>query len=104
SRRRHTRLQGDWSSDVCSSDLGAGMVLHFLRDRLSWDWRYALLAIIALVIFVRLGRFIMLFPLAGAYFSIWFARRYDPWLDYAQIGRASCRKDGGSRRRRRHAQ
>src|SRR2546426_7173832 len=25
SRRRHTRLQGDWSSDVCSSDL--------LRDR-----------------------------------------------------------------------
>src|SRR5256885_11781918 len=24
SRRRHTRLQGDWSSDVCSSDLGHG--------------------------------------------------------------------------------
>src|SRR5205807_7861661 len=24
SRRRHTRLQGDWSSDVCSSDLDAG--------------------------------------------------------------------------------
>src|SRR5256885_17021795 len=23
SRRRHTRLQGDWSSDVCSSDLEA---------------------------------------------------------------------------------
>src|SRR5256885_2287522 len=26
SRRRHTRLQGDWSSDVCSSDLSALMV------------------------------------------------------------------------------
>src|SRR2546426_1938625 len=26
SRRRHTRLQGDWSSDVCSSDLGARQV------------------------------------------------------------------------------
>src|SRR5256885_9725077 len=25
SRRRHTRLQGDWSSDVCSSDLGTGL-------------------------------------------------------------------------------
>src|SRR3989454_7127349 len=25
SRRRHTRLQGDWSSDVCSSDLAAGV-------------------------------------------------------------------------------
>src|SRR5256885_15944221 len=24
SRRRHTRLQGDWSSDVCSSDLIGG--------------------------------------------------------------------------------
>src|SRR5256885_3099600 len=30
SRRRHTRLQGDWSSDVCSSDLGGNgtVVLH----------------------------------------------------------------------------
>src|SRR5256885_6133307 len=31
SRRRHTRLQGDWSSDVCSSDLdvtGFGLLGH----------------------------------------------------------------------------
>src|SRR6266850_6344120 len=27
SRRRHTRLQGDWSSDVCSSDLLAVVAL-----------------------------------------------------------------------------
>src|SRR5437763_7917996 len=27
SRRRHTRYIGDWSSDVCSSDLHAGEVL-----------------------------------------------------------------------------
>src|SRR5205807_6754342 len=26
SRRRHTRLQGDWSSDVCSSDLDLALV------------------------------------------------------------------------------
>src|SRR5256885_3254316 len=26
SRRRHTRLQGDWSSDVCSSDLPIGAI------------------------------------------------------------------------------
>src|SRR5256885_9954266 len=31
SRRRHTRLQGDWSSDVCSSDL----VHHHQRQRLA---------------------------------------------------------------------
>src|SRR6266850_396182 len=27
SRRRHTSLQGDWSSDVCSSDLRAGRAM-----------------------------------------------------------------------------
>src|SRR5256885_12648427 len=31
SRRRHTRLQGDWSSDVCSSDLYLGVTM--LRSR-----------------------------------------------------------------------
>src|SRR5256885_11565809 len=29
SRRRHTRLQGDWSSDVCSSDLRPFIDLGF---------------------------------------------------------------------------
>src|SRR6266850_8310086 len=33
SRRRHTRLQGDWSSDVCSSDLDAMAALQ--RDVLN---------------------------------------------------------------------
>src|SRR5256885_8675089 len=28
SRRRHTRLQGDWSSDVCSSDLTVQTETH----------------------------------------------------------------------------
>src|SRR5256885_11801613 len=39
SRRRHTRLQGDWSSDVCSSDLlqpepAAGDPGQSLQERL----------------------------------------------------------------------
>src|SRR5256885_16287095 len=33
SRRRHTRLQGDWSSDVCSSDLGREVAVKVLRPR-----------------------------------------------------------------------
>src|SRR5688500_20027420 len=34
SRRRHTRLQGDWSSDVCSSDLpGSSRRARELRRR-----------------------------------------------------------------------
>src|SRR5256885_16942261 len=36
SRRRHTRLQGDWSSDVCSSDLGALLGLPMLPDGDVW--------------------------------------------------------------------
>src|SRR5258706_12007963 len=32
SRRRHTRLVSDWSSDVCSSDLAAGTVLLAQQD------------------------------------------------------------------------
>src|SRR5256885_5623931 len=31
SRRRHTRLQGDWSSDVCSSDLTPSFCLIIQR-------------------------------------------------------------------------
>src|SRR6266850_7402907 len=34
SRRRHTRLQGDWSSDVCSSDLGSFDFLGTTRQTL----------------------------------------------------------------------
>src|SRR5215467_15536942 len=37
SRRRHTRLQGDWSSDVCSSDLAG-----FFRGANSIDQRTGL--------------------------------------------------------------
>src|SRR5256885_5139603 len=33
SRRRHTRLQGDWSSDVCSSDL---IMLTLVASVLTW--------------------------------------------------------------------
>src|SRR5437763_9799638 len=33
SRRRHTRYIGDWSSDVCSSDLEESIAQRFERDR-----------------------------------------------------------------------
>src|SRR5205807_2850142 len=50
SRRRHTRLQGDWSSDVCSSDLRRGpsrsqatrsVLAFFAQDHVSTDMVYA---------------------------------------------------------------
>src|SRR3989454_934076 len=37
SRRRHTRLQGDWSSDVCSSDLAAGWKPDYIEIRRRQD-------------------------------------------------------------------
>jgi peptidoglycan/LPS O-acetylase OafA/YrhL len=62
----------------------SGMTLHFLRDRIVWSGRWALVALAALVAFTAMGRLIMLFPLAGAYLALWLARRYDPWLDYSR--------------------
>src|SRR5256885_3495458 len=38
SRRRHTRLQGDWSSDVCSSDL-AGTLLAQVSSNTVATWQ-----------------------------------------------------------------
>src|SRR5256885_11411374 len=35
SRRRHTRLQGDWSSDVCSSDLEGAVVIPRIMTELA---------------------------------------------------------------------
>src|SRR5205807_5236354 len=45
SRRRHTRLQGDWSSDVCSSDLSHWRIsgtISVLRASLCGDDRIVL--------------------------------------------------------------
>src|SRR3712207_7241695 len=43
SRRRHTRYWRDWSSDVCSSDLGTRVVLEFhatwKQVRVEWSRR-----------------------------------------------------------------
>jgi len=73
---------GEWAWLV--GFFAAGMAVRFLRDQLDFHWRYALLAAVALVLFTWMGRLIMLFPLAGAYLAIWFARRYDPALDYSR--------------------
>src|SRR2546430_17227671 len=39
SRRRHTRFDCDWSSDVCSSDLGTGRSVTQRPLSLSFIWR-----------------------------------------------------------------
>src|SRR5205807_8167822 len=41
SRRRHTRLQGDWSSDVCSSDLEARAAAEAVLKEVGLEHRLA---------------------------------------------------------------
>src|SRR5688500_19749101 len=75
SRRRHTRLQGDWSSDVCSSDL---FVPERSADRgaRGEDQVGALLLLLGVIAFRSLA---------------WFGlTTFVPLLE--QIGRASCRE------------
>jgi peptidoglycan/LPS O-acetylase OafA/YrhL len=62
----------------------AGMCLFFLRDRLPFNRWGALFALAALVGFTVVGHLIMLFPLAGAYLTIYAGRRYDRCLDYSR--------------------
>src|SRR5256885_8829179 len=81
SRRRHTRLQGDWSSDVCSSDL----ILRALPS--SWRERVAVAAA-ADYFFSRRWLALLVSLLLNAFpFSRTTAVR--PTLE---IGRASCRE------------
>src|SRR5437763_13113037 len=40
SRRRHTRYIGDWSSDVCSSDLFAGKEVWKRTDLGKWEHKF----------------------------------------------------------------
>src|SRR5688500_20226086 len=66
SRRRHTRLQGDWSSDVCSSDLQKSTnILRLPGESASFASRHA---------------------------SSSCARRVWPMFASGKIGRASCRE------------
>src|SRR5256885_9693284 len=81
SRRRHTRLQGDWSSDVCSSDLSS-LIGGVAVD--AYDRRMILFAS---QIVPGIGSLAMLAAIATDHVSL--------ELIYAlvlEIGRASCRE------------
>ncbi|MGE5271322.1 MAG: acyltransferase family protein [Thiohalocapsa sp.] len=73
---------GEWAWFLAF--FGSGMALYFLRERIAFRGDFALLALLALAFFAWLGQLIMLFPLAGAYLVIWFARRHDRRLDYSR--------------------
>src|SRR5256885_7151655 len=83
SRRRHTRLQGDWSSDVCSSDLnGGGTVLA------SGTWEAT-----ELLDYQSYGCGIVHFPDGDVILPPNFCGGKVK-MSVMQIGRASCRERG----------
>src|SRR5256885_11976808 len=82
SRRRHTRLQGDWSSDVCSSDLqlSSDLTVNVLFERR-----------------VGVGRASIADPVRALPFlqtegDYWSAGAGLELLPKGEIGRASCRE------------
>src|SRR2546430_13424609 len=79
SRRRHTRFDCDWSSDVCSSDLYPCCEVR-ATDRLSSE--------------VLVQRFSSSPVTIDANFSLTKEHAYHckPLLNIIQIGRASCRE------------
>src|SRR5205807_7163174 len=88
SRRRHTRLQGDWSSDVCSSDLTlADETIDRVAGKLATDeirdvslFAYGVARMVCLEAGRRQGRVV---PLQDEEPS---------GHPLAEIGRASCRE------------
>src|SRR5207249_7360702 len=96
SRRRHTRSKRDWSSDVCSSDLGNyGIVNQALGaiglPQPQWttdrDWKFTSILLVDLWMWTP---FMLLISLA--------ALNAIPKSIAAEIGRASCRKECCCRR------
>src|SRR2546426_12191032 len=75
SRRRHTRLQGDWSSDVCSSDLRGAAAVGARVDRPPASRR------------LRRRRY-------GAARVLLSRSHGDDVSHVGEIGRASCRERG----------
>src|SRR5690348_2390531 len=68
SRRRHTRWTGDWSSDVCSSDLEKATVTTAMRRswRLTGRSFWRVLGILLLTgIIVSIGQAAISFPLSA---------------------------------------
>src|SRR5690348_18217049 len=94
SRRRHTRWTGDWSSDVCSSDLPwKEYSLKGMHGSRMWNCRRELAAI---------GNVLFEKPTLHAYsvgVEFFESRVFTGLLpqyledeEYRQIGRASCRE------------
>src|SRR5207249_6146521 len=96
---RHTRSKRDWSSDVCSSDLGAAMMLRILPITPMFRPPETLGGHLKRRIDPTLSHydFIVIIDrdveVPG---SFWYLGKKWPDADIIEIGRASCRERGYS--------
>src|SRR5690606_39664382 len=91
SRRRHTRFSRDWSSDVCSSDLGFAMVVIGMLFKIAaFPFHFwapdvyqgaPLLTTTTMSTLAKVAAMASLFKLSAAFQGI-----------MPEIGRASCRE------------
>src|SRR5690625_6998714 len=82
SRRRHTRWPRDWSSDVCSSDLGTGDVINIM-----------ITASIAVLLLKMIGDNFGSSSIIGLPIVVGVGAGFIGMLTYPfEIGRASCRE------------
>src|SRR5256885_2878137 len=88
SRRRHTRLQGDWSSDVCSSDL------RRWGTRPSQGCASGSSTMAAGGVLIGSRRLWSLFrpPPERNLMDLYAIIRREGWVSPGEIGRASCRE------------
>src|SRR5207248_7015171 len=93
SRRRHTRSYGDWSSDVCSSDLLAlgwrGSARHWQR----YEQSYYLLAALATPLVVSVHS-VVSSDFAVAIVPGWHSTIFPPRSEERRVGK-ECRSRGG---------
>src|SRR5690606_41070104 len=90
SRRRHTRFSRDWSSDVCSSDLHAGMGLE-------WNYPALLVGNVPVTALVLAGSRGGVDPVAdaeGVTHKALVRVGAATMLERVKIGRAACRERG----------
>src|SRR5205807_2890811 len=97
SRRRHTRLQGDWSSDVCSSDLIASRL-----DALPAETRVMLKLTIPTTPdfyapLIKHPKVVRVVALSGGYSRAEACKLLSANHGMIEIGRASCRERGCGR-------
>src|SRR5262249_56563030 len=93
SRRRHTRLVSDWSSDVCSSDLRTSLRAP---DLFGFYLGLGITMMVCVQAFINMSVVLGLLPTKGIPlpFLSYGGSSFVVMLAAVEIGRASCREGG----------